>query len=106
MGVFYYARLYNDGAESETFWIKGPAGDADWTVKYFDKQGTDVTAQVTGATGWKRPNVPAGAMRAFTIKVTPNSGVGSRQRFEVLVRAEANRDPTQRGTIKTITRVK
>jgi hypothetical protein len=101
----YSARLYNDGAQREAFWIKGPAGDADWTVKYLNGS-VDVTAQVTSTTGWKQLTVPVGALRAFTIKVTPRSGLPSKSSKEVLVRAESNLDPTQRDSLKVITKVK
>jgi hypothetical protein len=101
----YSGVLLNDGNQTETFWIQGPAGDADWTVKYY--QGSkDVTAEVTSAQGWKRPNVPPEGMRTFTIKVTPRSGLAVRQSFPVLVRAEAALDPVQCDAILALTQVK
>jgi len=100
----YPARLYNDGAETETFAIKGPAGDADWTVAYY-QGATDVTAQVTSAAGWSKRLAP-GAYCSFTVKVTPNSGLASGSSYDVLVRAEAKRDPTQRDALKAVTRVR
>lgn len=101
----YYARLYNDGTKTETFWIKGPAGNDSWTVQYL-RGSTDVTNQITSTRGWKRPNVPVGAMRAFTIKVTPKSSLPSGRSRSIVVRARSNRDPTQRDAIKIITQVK
>ena len=74
-------------------------------MQYFNGA-AEVTAQVTGAGGLKRPNVPAGARRAFTLKVTPRSGLAVGERLVVLVQAESERDPAQRDAIKARTRVK
>jgi hypothetical protein len=103
--AIYSARLYNDGSETETFTLKGPVGDANWTVQYY--QGTqEVTAQVTSAGGWLRANVPSGGLRSFTVKVTPRSGMTKGSSLAVWVRAEAQRDPTQCDVIQAITQVK
>jgi len=107
--AIYQARLYNDGDETETFFITGPAGEADWTVRYYYGNavdpGREVTDQVTSEEGWKRPNVPPGGQRAFLIAVTPSSALAS-GRLVALVNARSRRDPNQQDTLKTITRVK
>ena len=66
----------------------------------------EVTADVTSAEGWKRPNVAPGKMRSFLIVVTPRSGVAAGEQYEALVRAEAKRDPYQSDALKTVTTVK
>ncbi|MEO0249351.1 MAG: choice-of-anchor Q domain-containing protein [candidate division WOR-3 bacterium] len=102
----YQGRLYNDGNQTATFWIKGPSGDEDWTVRYYTGTEVDplkeVTAKVTSARGWRHLNVPSGASRRFCFTVTSNSGV-TRGRFETLIRAEAQRDSTQRDTLRSVT---
>jgi len=66
----------------------------------------EVTEQVTSEAGWSRPPGPPGGERKFLIAVTPGSGGSATGRLEILVRAEADRDPTQRDAIQAITRVR
>ena len=108
--ALFRARLENDGVDKDHFYIKGPTGNEDWTVQYHQGGKVDaskeVTAEVTSAEGWKRPNIVPGAVRRFLIMVTPRSGLPADSQFVSLVRAEAGADPTQQDTIKMVTRVK
>ena len=108
--ALFKARLENDGTVKDHFYIKGPVGDADWTVQYYQGLKVDVskevTAEVTSAEGWKRPNVAPGKLRSFLMVVTPRSGLPVDSKYVALVQAEARRDASQLDTIKTITRVK
>ena len=108
--AMFRAYVQNDGTEAETFRILGPSGDADWTVQYYRGAKIDaskeVTADVTSAEGWKRPNVAPGKVRGFLIVVTPRSELPTDSQYVALVRAEARQDENQRDTIKIITRVK
>lgn len=78
--LVYRAALQNDGEETEHFWIKGPAGDENWTVRYYwrtvVREDREVTDKVTGPTGWKNRDVLAGEKRSFLITVTLGSGAG------------------------------
>ncbi len=49
----FYIMLENDGNVADRFVLKGPAGDADWDVRYFDAftGGLDITSDVT-TSGW------------------------------------------------------
>ena len=104
------ARLENDGADKDHFYLQGPAGDSDWTVQYYQgwkiNAAKEVTAEVTSPEGWKRPNVAPGAMRNFLIVVTPRSGLAVDSKYVALVRVEARWNATQRDTIKMTTNVK
>ena len=106
----FRARLENDGTVKDHFYIKGPTGDADWTVQYYRGTKVDaaqeVTTEVTRPEGWKRPNVAPGKVRYFLIVVTPRSGLEVDRQYVALVWAEAGQDESQRDTIKTTTRVK
>ena len=107
----YYARMYNDGNEGTTFWIKQRSLDnPDWTVDYYwgnqVRGDRKVTAKVKSGKGWRRSNVPPGGVRRFLIVVTPNSGVSSGSRHNVRVQAESDWDATQRDTVNTNTRAK
>ena len=108
--ALFRARLENDGNGKDHFYIFGPSGNEDWTVQYYRGAKIDaakeVTADVTSAEGWKRPNVAPGKMRSFLIVVTPRSGVAAGEQYEALVRAEAKRDPYQSDALKTVTTVK
>ena len=102
--------MENDGTAKDHFCIHGPAGDTDWTVQYYQGLKVDaskeVTAEVTSAAGWKRPNVAPGAVRNFLIVVTPRSGLPADSGYQALVQAEAQWDTSQRDTIRTTTRMK
>jgi len=106
----YRARLYNDGDQTETFTLRGPAGNADWTVKYYggpvEDPAREVTSQVTSPQGWNRSHIPPGAFRCFLMTVTPRSGLPSENSYAFLVQAGAQRDPTQQDTLKIVTRVR
>ena len=108
--ALFKARLENDGMDKDHFYIHGLAGGADWTVQYYRGLKVDaskeVTAEVTSAEGWKRPNVAPEAFCNFLVVVTPNSGLEEGSRYVALVRAEARRDPSQRDAIQNITQVK
>ena len=108
--MLFRARLENDGAEKDHFYLQCPAGDEDWTVQYYQglevKARKEVTAEVTSPEGWKRPNVPPGGFRKFLIVVTPRSGLDAGARYVALVRVTAHRDANQRDTLKMVTRVK
>ena len=106
----YRAQLQNDGDTPATFFIKGPAGNTNWTVDYYwgtaVREDRKVTTQVTREKGWRRGNIPPGEGRKFLITVAPGSELPAGSRYVALVRVESSKDPTLRDTLKTITRVK
>lgn len=108
--ALYKVRLYNDGEQTETFWIKGPAGNADWSVRYYwgsvIKDDREVTDQVTSPTGWKRQSVVPLGSRYLIVQVTPISGLGVGNKLAVLITARSDRGPIQLDAVKAITRVK
>jgi len=89
--------------------VRGPAGDENWTVRYYwgtvVREDREVTAKVTGRWGWKVSDVLPGEIRHFLITVTPSSGAGP-GRYTALVTAESGRDPFQRDALKVIAEVK
>ena len=89
--------------------IQGPAGDADWTVQYYQGLKVDaskeVTAEVTSPEGWKRPGMEPGTYRRFLIVVTLGSGLPAESKYVALIRVEAHQDGSQRDGLKTSTRV-
>lgn len=108
--ALYRVRLYNDGEQTETFWIQGSAGNANWSVRYFwgsvVKDDREVTDEVTSATGLKRLAVVPQGVRYLLVQVTPNSGLAIGSKLAILVTAHSDRSPIQRDTVKTITLVK
>ena len=72
----YYLHVQNDGTAADTFTVKSAAAPAGWTVKYYTFAGVEVTADVTGASGWSTGLLAVGAVDGgLYVKVTPSSAV-------------------------------
>ena len=101
----YEIRIENDGSEPDSFTVTGTAGDASWTVNYFDALagGTDITAQVTGG-GWSTGTRPPDSSRKIRVEVTP-SGLAGGSSKEVLVTSTSNVDNSKKDAVKATTTV-
>ena len=98
----YLLRLQNDGNVTSSYTVLGSAGDALWTVRYFDAltAGTDITTLVT-ASGWASPALVRGAYRDLRVEVTPGSAVAVG--VARAVRVTMQHTPTQADVVKAVT---
>jgi len=88
----YDLSIYNAGTQTDSFRVTGPAGNANFVVKYYDtSSGTDITDDVTGA-GWTTPAVSSGASRAMQVKVTPQASAAEGEVLALLVTATSVHD--------------
>ena len=100
----YYLHIQNDGNVTDGVKIIGTAGDANWTVKYLNDAGTDITAQVTGS-GWTIPTLSKGGMKFFRVLVTPGAGVAAGTSKTIGLYASSTGDAARRDVVKAITSV-
>ena len=89
----YHIRIENDGNNADTFVITGDAGDAGWTVTYYDalSGGSDITGSVTAA-GWNSGALVSGASTEIRVEVTPGAGVSLGVSQEILITATSQGD--------------
>ena len=78
--------------------VTGPASDANWTITYFDALtgGTDITALVTGISGWTSPQLLQNGTLDLRVEVTPKTGAPNGAVNNVLVTATSNGDDLKR----------
>lgn len=69
----YELKLQNDGNQTQTYWVTGPASVTGWTVQYFDalSGGNDITSSVTGS--GKTFPLTVSESNTFRVEVTPSS---------------------------------
>lgn len=94
--AIYYLQVQNDGMNSDTLKVTGTAAGAGWTVRYFDAAsgGTDITAQVTGANGW-RPQLASTVSQEFRVEVTAGVGVAAGAAQALWIQAQSLGDATK-----------
>jgi len=82
----FFIKGQNDGNYPDYLVFKGPAGSANWTIKYVDSAtGNDITASVT-STGWQTSaTVPIGATRSIKVEVTPAVTVTPGKKLDLAV---------------------
>jgi len=101
----YEIKVENDGSEPDSLTVIGTAGDAGWTVNYFDALagGTDITAQVTGG-GWSTGALAPDGSKEIRVEVTP-SGLAGGSSKELLVTSTSNADNSKKDAVKATTTV-
>ena len=90
VAAIYHLRIGNDGnATDSNIVITGTAGTAEWDVAYYDAAsgGTDVTAQVTGSSGWSVPSLARDTTRVMRVEVTPLLNATTAAPYTVYARA-------------------
>ncbi|MCK4908858.1 MAG: hypothetical protein KAS70_03065, partial [Planctomycetes bacterium] len=104
--ITYHIKLQNDGNASDTFKITGTAGNADWTVSYFNAlvDGTDKTSSVTGS-GYNTPTTPKNAWRYLRIEVTARSGLAAGEEYTIYLESISNNDNTKKDVVKCVSTV-
>ena len=104
VAAIYFLRVQNDSSAPSSLKISGPAGDAQWSVQYFDAltAGNSITQAVT-AGGWNTPELAAGAWYELRVEVTPNVAVADDATKEVAVQASWPGDATHLDMVKTTT---
>ncbi|MCK5578512.1 MAG: DUF11 domain-containing protein, partial [Planctomycetes bacterium] len=104
----YYIRYENDGNTGDNFTISGTAGDADWTVKYFDalSGGNDITASVTDGTGWQPINpIPKGATKDILLSITADPALALNETKDIYIMAISNGDVAKQDVVKAVVTV-
>jgi hypothetical protein len=75
-------RVQNDGTAADSFIVKGPAGDANWRLAYYDSLafgrngGKNIDAAVTGS-GWNTGSIDPGKFREFRVELLPLKAPGN-----------------------------
>ncbi len=90
----YEIVVRNNGNIAESFTLTATAGDADWTVKYFNnlRGGDDITAAITGAAGWTTRELQPLGIVLLRVEVTPSTDVPWNTKFPVAVTAVSTKD--------------
>lgn len=91
--AIYEITIENDDNAEDTVVVTGTAGDANWTVSYFDafSGGSDITTEVTGA-GWTSAALSSGATAEIRAEVLPGVSVAEGERFTATVVATSDAD--------------
>lgn len=100
----YYVTLENDGNITETYIVTGDAGDADWTIDYYDVTGggnTKITDAVT--TGTYTPQLAMGESKLLRIDVTPLNTLNPGDEKPVTLTAVAQGDDKKTDTVVALT---
>ena len=94
----FIVRIRNEGSASDAIRVKGTAGNARFTVRYFNGA-ANVTNQVVAGT-FRFNGVPVNATRILTVKITVagNAPFGSTR--SVLVTSSSVADPTKKDVVK------
>lgn len=102
----YTIRIQNDGNASDNITVTGTAGNASFTVAYFDAAsgGTNITSSVTGS-GWATGSLAAGATKEIRVEVTPTASAAVGSTYNVLVTSTSASDNTKRDAVKATTTV-
>lgn len=102
----YHIRIQNDGNSADNMTVLGTAGNANFTVNYYDALtgGTNITSSVTGA-GWATGSLAVGATREIRCEVTPTASAPLGSSYDVLTRSRSNADTTKRDVAKATTTV-
>lgn len=94
--VVFEFRLDNATITPDTLAVHGPADAGGWTIQYFDSlvpPGNDVTADVTGPTGWNVGAVPPFGSVFFRAEVTVPAGALSNSKASAFILAESVVEP-------------
>ncbi|MCK4908857.1 MAG: hypothetical protein KAS70_03060, partial [Planctomycetes bacterium] len=98
----YYIKIQNDGGDPDTISVTGTAGDADWTVQYFDDLGFDITSDITGSTYFFELD-PDDSLE-IRCEVTPDADVPGDTSFSVYIAGISTLEPGQQDIVKANTR--
>ncbi len=101
----YFVTLQNDGNMTERLPVTGDAGDADWTIRYYDTTGggeTDVTDLIT-AGGWPAAALDMGDVKTLRIDVTPGANLNPGAVKTITLTTIAEGDAKKTDTVKLTT---
>jgi len=106
----YVLTLRNTTSTPDALVVSGPAyesgGTAHWTLRYFDAPtgGNDISAQVTGASGYATPQpVASGSPVQIRVEVSPDATVSGGSTFTTLFGVQSGRDATARDVVGALT---
>ena len=97
----FYVTIQNDGLNTDTFTITGATGSADFSAKYIDQSGLNVTADVVAGT-YSTGNLAPGAETTIRLRVrVKKSAIAGNQRsFKVTTRSAS--DSTVKDAVKAV----
>jgi hypothetical protein len=102
----YLLKIQNDGNVIDSLQVQGTAGGSGWTVQYFDVvTGRNITADVTGSSGWWILDLAVGGSKILRLKVTPAATNAGGSMKNVLVTAASLSDATKKDVVKATTTV-
>ena len=101
----YYLLVQNTGNTADSYTLTGTAGNANWTVNYLAKGGTQniTTAATTG--GWTTPVLAPGATADCWATVVPGLGAIGGSNLPLLITTKSTGDATKLDAVKAVTTV-
>ncbi len=102
----YFVRGKNQGPLQIRFKFQGLASSPNWTVKYFDPDGADITSEMTSNRGWLSPLVNGGRpTREIRVEVTPSAGLANGAEKLVRISAQSSLELDRIDVVSAITKV-
>lgn len=100
----YELRIRNDGTSTDSFLVAGTAGDASWTIKYYDslEGGNNITNTVTNS-GWLTRTIGPTGWESVRVEVTPGPETIAGSEKQVRVFAISHGDSTRSDMVKANT---
>lgn len=103
----YHIKIENDGNCPALIQVIGTESSGKWTVKYYDalNNGTDVTSQVTGDSGWVMDLESPTATQEMRVEVMADGTTPEGDLKTVLVGSISSGDTAKKDIVKAITSI-
>jgi len=98
----YLMHLQNDGYITDNFTVTTSAIPSGWSWAYYDASGTNITAAITGNTGWPVSNLSPGAIKLFYMQLVPGKTVTAGATVTITITATAAGNPTRKDVVKAV----
>ncbi len=104
--VVYHIKIENDGNLPDTFILVGTAGNAGWTIRYFNTltAGTEITSDITGS-GWNSGELDPEDTTDIRVEVTSPSSATTGTSYDVLLTTTSASDNTRKDAVKATSTV-
>lgn len=100
----FFLRVQNDANTVDTVTLRGPAGNAQWSVRYFTQEPlVEITAAVTGD-GWNSGPIPPQASRGVMVSVRALPALTAVAELAVPVLGVSAHNADRKDVVKCITR--